>query len=140
MLKNLKMNISWWIMNVFYVIFLIYIAFFMNVYCFYNERLKIEEKYLRSGVWDKEAADFPEHWKACQKMLCEYMVLKCVRLVLKCFSEIVLKRCWKLWVILSQESLSKGGEWIPGYKNRLMENSSWGFVLFWVCFISLQDI
>lgn len=134
------MNISLWIMNVFYVIVLIYIAFFMNVYCFYNERLKIEEKYLRSKEWDKEAANFPEHWKVYQKMLCECMVLKCVRLVLKYVSEILLKRCWKLWVILSQESLSKGGEWIPGDKNRLMENSSWGFVLFRECFISLQDI
>lgn len=90
---------------------LCYFAFlhciFMNVYFFYNEGLKIKEKYLRSGKWNKEAADFPEHWKVCEQMVCEIKVLKCLRLVLKFVSKILIKSWWSIWVILLRNLLVK---------------------------------
>lgn len=136
-LKHIHNGYLFWIISTLGT--LCYFAFlhcvFMNVYFFYNEGLKIKEKYLRSGKWNKEAVDFPEHWKVYEQMVCEITVLKCVRFILKFVSKILIKSWWSIWVILSKEFLSKGGEWISGDKNRLMENSSWGFVFFFSGFV-----
>lgn len=70
--KTFLIGISGWIMSILHVVLFVYVLFFKEcVLLLNNDGLKIKEKHLRSGEWDEEAVDFPEHWKVCQQILWE---------------------------------------------------------------------
>lgn len=104
--------------------------FLMNMYCFYNEGLKIQEKGLGSEM---KHLTFQSTKKSVRKWNAKW--ISNLRMC-KISFEICL---WDISQELIEErshpftkSLGKRGEWVPGDTHKMVENGSWWFASFWI--------